>query len=357
MEEMPDLLLYIRNERPDRSPQPRWFPQTRVFLNISFVNVTMLHSASFTPDGAFLTVGLPEGFVVYSTSPWSLALRCPFCRQVASRGLSFPGWQVSVLLCDRTQPAFSNAMICVFLWFDQRVLKTFEFSVPVCNLVCNSQMFAFAFQSEVYVYLAESISLAGQYNCVRNPLAPAALADRDGEQLLAFTGRRVGYLKIVSLDHADRKALAVNVAEHSLAIICFSRDGTKVATASERGTLVRVYNTFNGDPVARFRRGSFPANIASIAFGETADVLAVLSDHGTVHLFEVEGAEAAGDDEPPRAVMTWKMAHTEPAVVEFPGTGAFVIVRIRSGEIETVWYNVEQRKTELHSKVVLTEIK
>jgi hypothetical protein len=195
----------------------------------------MLRSASFTPDGCFLTVGLTEGFAIYSTTPWSLVSRCLFSGQRVSRAISFPRWHVSVLLGDSSQPSFSDSMICVLLWAEQRVVRTFEFPVPVRNLVCNTQMFAFAFQAEIHVYAAASVALVGQYNCARNPLAPAALADRDGDRLLAFTGRQVGYLKIVSLDHADRRPLELNAAEHPLAIIRFNRDGTKVATASEKG--------------------------------------------------------------------------------------------------------------------------
>jgi hypothetical protein len=74
-------------------------------------------------------------------------------------------------------------------------------------------------------------------------------------------------------------------------------------------------------------------------------------------MFEIDGMELVSDDEPLRAAMTWKMAHVEPAVVGFPSPGAFVIVRIRSGEIETVMYNGGKRTTKLYSKVVLTEIK
>ena len=64
-----------------------------------------------------------------------------------------------------------------------------------------------------------------------------------------------------------------------------SRDGATLATASDKGTLVRVFDTATGAPLRELRRGADRAAIHSIAFAPKGDYLAVASDKGTAHVY------------------------------------------------------------------------
>lgn len=64
-----------------------------------------------------------------------------------------------------------------------------------------------------------------------------------------------------------------------------SLDGRILATASERGTLIRVWNTATGYLLQELRRGLDAATIFSISISKSCDYLAVSSGKGTVHIF------------------------------------------------------------------------
>lgn len=64
-------------------------------------------------------------------------------------------------------------------------------------------------------------------------------------------------------------------------------DGRLLATASEKGTLIRLLNTETGHPLAEFRRGSDKADIYSLSFDIKSTWLAVSSDKPTIHVFAV----------------------------------------------------------------------
>lgn len=68
----------------------------------------------------------------------------------------------------------------------------------------------------------------------------------------------------------------------------FLISGTRLATASEKGTLIRVFDVSNGNLVSELRRGTNPANIYCINFNATSSLLCVASDHGTIHIFCLE---------------------------------------------------------------------
>jgi len=63
--------------------------------------------------------------------------------------------------------------------------------------------------------------------------------------------------------------------------------GTLLATASDKGTLIRIFSTEDGTPLQEVRRGSDKAEIYSIAFDKLSNWIACSSDKGTIHIFHV----------------------------------------------------------------------
>ena len=63
--------------------------------------------------------------------------------------------------------------------------------------------------------------------------------------------------------------------------------GTLLATASDKGTLIRIFSTEDGSPLQEVRRGSDKAEIYSIAFDKNTHWIACSSDKGTIHIFHV----------------------------------------------------------------------
>ncbi|GJN05697.1 hypothetical protein PR202_ga23350 [Eleusine coracana subsp. coracana] len=72
-------------------------------------------------------------------------------------------------------------------------------------------------------------------------------------------------------------------------------DGLLLATASMKGTLIRIFNTMDGTRLQEVRRGLDKAEIYSIALSPNVQWLAVSSDKGTVHIFSLR-VRVAGED-------------------------------------------------------------
>jgi WD repeat-containing protein 45 len=71
-----------------------------------------------------------------------------------------------------------------------------------------------------------------------------------------------------------------------------SRDGKLLATASGKGTLVRIWDTQTGDQLNELRRGADQAVVSDISFDPDNQYVACASDKGTVHMFNL-GDEAS----------------------------------------------------------------
>ncbi|KAI8847161.1 hypothetical protein BC829DRAFT_249804 [Chytridium lagenaria] len=99
------------------------------------------------------------------------------------------------------------------------------------------------------------------------------------------------------------------IAAHTSGLSCFtvSHSGHLIATASETGTLIRVFETRSGRLINELRRGLDRAEIFCIAFNLEGTRLCVSSDKGTIHVFNVTGAQHSSPAHQP-------MQNTDPAV-------------------------------------------
>jgi WD40 repeat protein len=75
--------------------------------------------------------------------------------------------------------------------------------------------------------------------------------------------------------------------DNCIAHMEFDQTGTLLATASERGTLIRVWNVEDGSLAKELRRGIDPAIVTSLSFNDMGDNLLVCSEKGTVHIFSL----------------------------------------------------------------------
>ena len=70
--------------------------------------------------------------------------------------------------------------------------------------------------------------------------------------------------------------------------MCLNYSGTLLATASDRGTLIRIFSTATGKALHELRRGAERADIYSICFDMQSQWLACSSDRSTIHIFSVK---------------------------------------------------------------------
>ena len=77
--------------------------------------------------------------------------------------------------------------------------------------------------------------------------------------------------------------------ESPLAAIAIDLNNSKIATASDIGTVIKVFSLPQGEQLFEFRRGLRAATINSLSFSPNSVFLSASSNLGTVHIFRLDG--------------------------------------------------------------------
>ena len=77
----------------------------------------------------------------------------------------------------------------------------------------------------------------------------------------------------------------INAHKAALTQLQFNHNGTLLATASETGTVIRVFGIPEGELLFSFRRGIQHAVINSLSFCPNSQLLSAGSSNGTIHIF------------------------------------------------------------------------
>ena len=141
--------------------------------------------------------------------------------------------------------------------------------------------------TKIFVFKFNDMSLVEAIVTCENKRGIVALnTGETNNEVLATPAPELGHVRLAL--YLKNKNHIIKAHENSLAAMTLIPDGRLIATASEKGTLIRLINTDSGHPLAEFRRGSSKADITCIVFENQLKFLAVASTSSTVHVFVID---------------------------------------------------------------------
>lgn len=172
----------------------------------------------------------------------------------------------------------------VQIWNDatQQISTSLEFKTPIQRVRLSQTHLIVVLLNKVGIYrMKMPPEKVADYETVNNPFGLCEL----GQNIVAFPGRAVGQVKLFDLNTHNVSIIPAH--ESPLRALALSHNDTAVATASEAGTLIRLWSFPSCTKLAELRRGVDPAIILSLAFSPSGTTLAVTSDKSTLHIFDL----------------------------------------------------------------------
>lgn len=283
---------------------------------------------SFNQDHGCFVCGTNSGFQVFEVEP---------LRLLHKRVLQTPVKHVQILhksdlyafVGTGDNPAFPPNKLVIWDDAHTRVLAELAFKQAVLGIELRRDRIVISTSRKLYVYRLADLSAEVAVHTYEEPRAVFAVsldaprAFGDPPLVLAYPLPAKGALEILKLPpissiasglcrtnslmrhHASMSRtssmnavrgstfkgtgnLVIQAHQSEITTMSLSSDGTRLATSSEKGTIIRVFETETGSQLQELRRGTERAILCSLAFSLDCSLLAITSDKSTVHVFTIE---------------------------------------------------------------------
>ena len=193
----------------------------------------------------------------------------------------------------------------VMLWDDhqQKCIGELSFKDTVKAVRLRKDKVIVVLETRIYVYNFSDLKLIDALETIENPKGLCSVSYAPEKTYLACLEKGKGMVRINVYDDVEcEETRLIEAHNSSVSCITLNFEGTLLATASDKGTIIRLFNPSNGEALQELRRGSDKAEIYSISIDVDSKWLGCTSDKGTVHIFslaklELKHLKAKEDDE------------------------------------------------------------
>ncbi|CAL8381775.1 WD repeat domain phosphoinositide-interacting protein 1 isoform X1 [Gadus morhua] len=256
--------------------------------------------ASFNQDTTSLSMGTKTGYRLFSITSVDKM-------DSIHEGVECP----EVYIVERL---FSSSLVVVVSLATPRRMNVYHFKkgTEICNysysnnilsVRLNRQRLVVCLEESIYIHNIKDMKLLKTLlNTPSNPTGLCALSVNHGNSYLAYPGSAT-HGEIIVYDANNLSNVTMIPAHDSpLAAVTFNTSGTKLASASEKGTVIRVFTVPEGHKLFEFRRGMKRyVSISSLSFSADGQFLCASSNTETVHIFKLEQHTPNQEEESP----TW----------------------------------------------------
>ncbi|KAI6037629.1 WD40 repeat-like protein [Pisolithus marmoratus] len=271
--------------------------------------------ANFNQDYSCISVGTRKGYSITNCDPFGRV----YTLDDGARGI------VEMLFCTSLlalvgaadHPQSSPRKLLIVNTKRQSTICELLFPSSILAVKLNRKTLVIVLETEIYIYDISNMRLLHVIETAPNPEAICALSPNAEQSYLAYPSPVPSPLTPggssgspapdsssgdVLLFSTTTLTLTNIIRAHKspLSALAISPSGTLLATASDKGTIIRVWSVPGAERLWQFRRGTRETKIYSMAFNTVGSLLAVSSAHDTVHIFKLGGRQTSGSSKKDR---------------------------------------------------------
>ncbi|XP_034655296.1 WD repeat domain phosphoinositide-interacting protein 2 isoform X4 [Drosophila subobscura] len=211
----------------------------------------------------------------------------------------------SSLVAIVSQRAPRKLKVCHFK--KQSEICNYSYANTILAVKLNRERLIVCLEESLYIHNIQDMKVVHTIRDTPcNPLGLCALSSSSEHCYLAYPGSVTsGEVQIFDAINLHAKTM-IPAHDTPLAAIAFSPSGTEIATASERGTVIRVFSSQDGSRLFELRRGlKRCVSIVSLSFSNCSEYLVSSSNTETVHIFRLDRSAAETADHGKQSTDDW----------------------------------------------------
>ncbi|XP_020499906.1 WD repeat domain phosphoinositide-interacting protein 1 isoform X2 [Labrus bergylta] len=251
--------------------------------------------ASFNQDSTSLALGTKTGYKLFSLTMVE-KLDCIHESETPDVYIVERLFSSSLVVVVST-----NMPHCMNIYHFKKGTEICNYSYPnkILAVKLNRQRLVVCLEESIYIHNIKDMKLLKTLlNTPSNPSGLCALSINHSSSYLSYPGSAtIGEIIVYDANHLNTVTM-IPAHDSPLAALNFNASATKLASASERGTVIRVFSIPEGQRLFEFRRGMKRyVNIRSLSFSPDGQFLCASSNTETVHIFKLEQIGPSEEDE------------------------------------------------------------
>ncbi|EEB05120.1 WD repeat protein [Schizosaccharomyces japonicus yFS275] len=240
-------------------------------------------------DRSFLTAALEDGFCVYQLSPLSLQARRRFDDGGVRIAQMIYRSNIILLVGGGKNPKFASNKVIFWDEKKQAPVGEIEFKSEVLNIQCDKQFLLVMLKNKAVLYSITNGPVLLKEIQTSSERGTCSMVSLGQNAIMCIPARNVGHIQLMFFKAKQFKSSIILAHEAAISSLSFSRTGKLLASCSEHGTLIRVWNTETGEKITELRRGFQKAKIKLLRFSPDETLFAASSERSTLHVYSLQG--------------------------------------------------------------------
>ena len=175
----------------------------------------------------------------------------------------------------------------VIIWDDhqKKSLSELKFNQNVMNVKLRKDKIVVVCRDKIYVFNLSTFQNMDIIETGDNAHGLVGISYDQNQTVLAYPDKKKGNVRIKNYEKSI--VFSIKAHDNNIAYIASSFDGSLIATASDVGTLIRIFSSENGNLLQELRRGKDKADIKYICFEPNYKFIAASSNKGTIHIWSL----------------------------------------------------------------------
>ena len=181
----------------------------------------------------------------------------------------------------------------IIIWDDQpaknrdNIIGELRFNSQILNVKIKMDRLIGVCQTKIYIFNLNTLETIDMFETFDNINGIVGFSPGELISVLAFPYESQGHVFLGDITKKCEKISVIPAHDSRIACIAINKDGTLLATASDKGTLIRIFTTNDGQKFSEFRRGTKNVEMNCLSFDMNNKFIGCSSNVGTIHIFSI----------------------------------------------------------------------
>ncbi|VDN04663.1 unnamed protein product [Thelazia callipaeda] len=217
---------------------------------------------TFNQDFSCFACGLDDGFRIYDVDPLKQKCSEKLNGGIGKIEMLFQCNYIALVGGGRV-PAFATNKVIIWDILQHRKVLELEMSDDVLAVRLRRDRIVVVLDTFIHIFsFTDRPKKLQVFVSSRNPRGICCLCSASENSILAFpASSSSSAVCCITLSNPDAPPRIMNAHQRPLSAIALNVTGEQLATSSEKGTIIRIFNTRTCDLLKELRRGTNPASI------------------------------------------------------------------------------------------------